>query len=246
MSLINDALKRVKAAQQQAPPSASVELQFKPIEPAQTAGGGAGWWVPLVFALVAVFGLILAWQLLHRGEPATVVAVRAVTPAASDAPETFAPSPPAASRPVHAASINPSSPAISNPASLPPTLNHPAEAKAEAAPVVQSSATPAPAGTSGETNRTDVLLAAGPAGTNQSALQGETNPVAANVAPTPPKPAPLKLQGIVFNPKRPSAVINGRTVFIGDRIREMRVLAITSETATLAGGGKTNILSLAE
>jgi len=56
----------------------------------------------------------------------------------------------------------------------------------------------------------------------------------------------LKLQGIVFNPQRPSALVNGRTVFIGDRVREMRVVAISMATLTLSGAGQTNVLSLAD
>jgi len=82
--------------------------------------------------------------------------------------------------------------------------------------------------------------------TNQVALGTASSNVTGTAATVPAKPAPLKLQGIVFNPNRPSAVINGRTLFIGDKIRDMRVVAITPDSATLAGGGHTNVLSLAE
>jgi hypothetical protein len=69
-----------------------------------------------------------------------------------------------------------------------------------------------------------------------------TNAIAAQ--PEPPKPAPLTLQGIVFNPRRPSVVINGKTLFLGDRIGQFRVAAIHSDSATLVGAGRTNLLSL--
>jgi hypothetical protein len=59
------------------------------------------------------------------------------------------------------------------------------------------------------------------------------------------KPAP-KLQGIVFNPKSPSATISGKMVFVGDRVGDWRVVAIDKESATLAGHGETNILRLGE
>ena len=72
-----------------------------------------------------------------------------------------------------------------------------------------------------------------------------TNPVVA-AEPSPPKPAPLRLQAIVFNPARPSAMISGRTLFVGDKLGEFRVLRISPESATLVGAGQTNILSLAE
>jgi len=68
-------------------------------------------------------------------------------------------------------------------------------------------------------------------------------PITAAIEP-PPKPAPPKLQGIVFNPTRPSAMINGRTLFIGEKFGELRLVAITSDSATLVGGGRTNVLSL--
>jgi hypothetical protein len=68
----------------------------------------------------------------------------------------------------------------------------------------------------------------------------------ADEAPAPPKPAPLRLQGIVFNPARPSAMINGKTVFVGEKVGEFRVGAITQNSATLISGSQTNLLELAE
>jgi hypothetical protein len=70
--------------------------------------------------------------------------------------------------------------------------------------------------------------------------------VVAGVAPEPPKATPLKLQGILFNPTRPSAVINGKPLFVGDRIREFKVIAISRDSATLASSGETNVLNLSE
>jgi hypothetical protein len=64
--------------------------------------------------------------------------------------------------------------------------------------------------------------------------------------PPPPKPAPLRLQAIIFNPKRPSAMISGKTLFVGDKLGDMRVVAIEQDSATLAGAGQTNVLSLAQ
>jgi hypothetical protein len=61
----------------------------------------------------------------------------------------------------------------------------------------------------------------------------------------PAKPAP-KLQAVVFDPRRPSAIISGKSVFIGDKVGDFRVAAITRESATLIGGGQTNLLVLGE
>ena len=59
-----------------------------------------------------------------------------------------------------------------------------------------------------------------------------------------PKPAPLRLQSIIYNPARPSAMIGGKFLFLGDRIQGFRVTAIDQESVTLIGNGQTNVLSL--
>jgi hypothetical protein len=69
----------------------------------------------------------------------------------------------------------------------------------------------------------------------------DTNHADAAVAPQPP---PLKLQSIVYNPRRPSAMISGRIVFVGERVREYHVLAIHRDEVLLAGAGTTNALIL--
>lgn len=60
----------------------------------------------------------------------------------------------------------------------------------------------------------------------------------------PPKPALPQLKAIIFNPRRPSALIDGKTVFVGDKVREFRVTAITPVSATLASLTQTNVLTL--
>lgn len=73
-----------------------------------------------------------------------------------------------------------------------------------------------------------------------------TSPAAPDVTPSPQLPArpALRLQGIVAHPTRPSAVINGKTVFVGDKLGDKRVVAIDSDTVTLGGSGQTNVLTL--
>lgn len=60
------------------------------------------------------------------------------------------------------------------------------------------------------------------------------------------KPAPLKLQGIFFNPKNPSAVVNGKTVYLGERVAGFFVLAMSPTSVTFANSTTTNVLSLSE
>jgi len=79
---------------------------------------------------------------------------------------------------------------------------------------------------------------AGLANTPEEAMTN-TQPVA--VEAPPPE---FKLQGIFYNPRSPSAVVNGRTVYVGDRVTGYRVITITPEAVTLSSGTQTNVLSL--
>ncbi len=78
------------------------------------------------------------------------------------------------------------------------------------------------------------------------ATQIATSPTPVDATPEPPKPVALKLQGITFHPTRPAAMISGRTLFIGDRTGEWRLVAITQNAATLVKGSQTNVLTLPE
>jgi hypothetical protein len=202
MSLINDALKRAKEAQQQAPPSPSSQMHFRPVEPAQHARHGLGLMLPAALAVVALLALFLVWQRAQERQLTGPQAARALTAPAAQA--TIAPQPASplvtATAPVTAVANPPAATAPATPASPPVTEDQ----------------------------------------------QSEVSISAAILPPPAPKPAPLRLQAIVFNPKRPSALISGKTLFIGDKLGDSRVVAIDQESATLVGAGKTNVLSLPE
>ncbi len=266
MSLINDALKRVKAAQQQPPPSAAIGPGLKPVEAPTPVAYGQSLWLPTSLAVGAILALALVWALRGRIDLAATVPVRAQTmqsdPPANQAHDTTDPlarapdtsltrsASPQESilKPVTAAKT-PSAPQTIDPSvavtashSLPPS----AESNAQRAVLPQSSSVaPAPpAATAGTGSAPAAALS--PLATNASPVALVTSNATPVGDAAPPKPPAMKLQGIIFDPKRPSAVINGRTVFIGDRIHGMRVVAITSGTATLVGAGHTNLLSMAE
>jgi hypothetical protein len=40
-------------------------------------------------------------------------------------------------------------------------------------------------------------------------------------------------------------MISGRTLFVGDRIGEFRITAVSQDSATLEGSGQTKVLNLA-
>jgi hypothetical protein len=73
-----------------------------------------------------------------------------------------------------------------------------------------------------------------------------TNTLPAAATAEPPQTLAPKLQGISFHPTRPLAVVNGKTVVIGDRVGGFRVLAITRSSVTLGSATATNVLSLSE
>ncbi|MBP9903757.1 MAG: hypothetical protein IT579_05020 [Verrucomicrobia subdivision 3 bacterium] len=73
-----------------------------------------------------------------------------------------------------------------------------------------------------------------------------TNALQVTKTVEPPKALATKLQGIAFHPIRPSAIVNGKTVLVGDRVDDFRVLVITRRSVTLASPGATNVLSLSE
>jgi hypothetical protein len=82
---------------------------------------------------------------------------------------------------------------------------------------------------------------------NHAATQVTTNaPEPVVETPVPPKPATPKLQAIVFSATHPSAIVNGKTVFVGDNVGEFRVAAITPKGARLVSETQTNLLTLDE
>jgi hypothetical protein len=56
-----------------------------------------------------------------------------------------------------------------------------------------------------------------------------------------PKPV-IILQGVVNDPKHPWAIVNGKTVYLGDNVEGMRVTVISRSSITLSGNGQTNIV----
>jgi hypothetical protein len=84
-----------------------------------------------------------------------------------------------------------------------------------------------------------------------TSISSTSQPVSAAKSPVkaPPEtastvPKGIRLQGIVFDPIRPSAMINGKTLFVGEMFGEFRLVAVDRGSATLVAGGQTNLLTL--
>jgi hypothetical protein len=67
---------------------------------------------------------------------------------------------------------------------------------------------------------------------------------AATIAPAAPVESEYRLQGIFYRPTSPSAVVNAKTVYVGDLISGARVKAIDRQSVTLERGGQTQVLTL--
>ena len=210
MSLINDALKRAKEAQINAPRPTISGLPLRPAEPAPGHRRRIGLMLPAAALLAITLAALFGWRLFLKGNPA-----------------------------------HPQSHISPSPASDP--AGRPAEelvAKAAQAPAVAdaqpqpASALPADAEPSAAASGSSISASA------PGALPPGTTAPSAPETPPAPKPAPLKLQGILFDPAHPAAMISGRTLFIGDKLGEWRVVAISQESATLANAGQTNLLTL--
>jgi cytoskeletal protein RodZ len=220
MSLINDALKRAKEAQQQAQPNPPGGPPLRPVEHRPARDHSV--WMMLLFAVVVATASILLWQWFQQSRPpkSQTLASQASTSGQSQAaPVALPPTPPV-------------TPVVASLAAPPTTQSVPA--KDVGRPAVDP-----PKPEAAALSTTNVLAPTnGPATAPPAAV-----PRAPAVETTPP-PGPLKLQGILFHPTRPSAVVNGKLLFVGDRLGELRVMAIEQESVTLVGGGRTNLLLL--
>jgi hypothetical protein len=82
------------------------------------------------------------------------------------------------------------------------------------------------------------------AAVSNAPAEPQINAAFAVAAVAPPPPAPMKLQGIFFNPKNPSALVSGQSVNLGDHVGGFRVMGISPVAVTLVSATATNVLSL--
>ncbi len=232
MSLINDALKRAKAAQQDAPAPESPGPQMHPADTETFVRHSVGFLVPIVLAATALLILFFVWQYGPRTRTARQAEVRA-----RDLPQQTIPVQP---------SRAPQE--VTKPKMVldPSQTEAPIKAKQGSTPVAartdQSHSSVMPTAPEPAVQLTAMApTSTPPAGVETTVTNATTNTPAPVVQQPPPTP---RLQGIVFDRKRPSAVINGKTVFIGDRVAGFRVVAIGRDNATLVSSTRTNFLVL--
>lgn len=79
----------------------------------------------------------------------------------------------------------------------------------------------------------------------EATITPTASPTNTAAAPVPGTTFPtLKLQGVIWHPKRPSVVINGKSLFKGEKVERAEVTEITSDSVTLVWKGEERVLTL--
>jgi hypothetical protein len=223
MSLVNDALKRAKQVQKNGPPPLArgpAPLHAQPPGPVNPLVRLL-WPVAVGACLAVLTGVIWLVSRQSADSSATMV-VRAKTATVPDRES--------------ASTTRPSS--------------SPAGALAVAKTVTEASPSDASANVSPPANRsTSPVLPPAPAAGPESggrALESATSSVpAVVVAGGPPAPPPLpRLQGIFYRADRPTAVLDGRTVYVGKSVGDCLVVGITRQQVKVVRAGQTNVLEM--
>lgn len=227
MSLIHDALRRAQAQRPGGASGAQPEPSWQPVPPPPPRPRPWGW---VLLGMVAAFGIVLIWE-GWRGERSEPGPPRPDGTGETDGGR-FAPTTAASPSPGDRGSG-----AVSRPTG--------------AGGVEVSGAIPDSGGTGpgGAERPVSVELAgselAAPTnvGTGAAAV---SLPEAVSVRDLPGTSAipALRLQGILYHPQRPLAVINQRTVGPGSELAGWRVERIEPERVILVGHGRTNVLEL--
>ena len=230
MSLINDALKRASQAQKQAPPSPRVAAPLQPVDSLRPRPASAIL-VPFVLViLLSVAGWFLwSWWQSRLNTTPNSVTVNPPPP----------PRPPSVVAQQNIPPAPPPNPNVGNqnPAAI--LTNHPVTrvipTPPQTNPVAVAVSLPMPDPSTNLPTPPPVEI--------------KTNPPAVVIAPVPPPPPKpefpsVTLQGIFFDPSRPTALINGKVVAVGDEIGEIKVEAIDARSVKLQFNGMTKVLKL--
>lgn len=220
MSLINDALRRAQEVQEATPPVLDTRTQYKPVEPQPSADPGRAWLPPIAAILLLTAAVVGGVHWLRSSpKPNREAPTQAVR--ASEADE--APTAVAGTTVPTAAAAQPDEP---EPVTEP--TRDPAPATATATPVVAIAPAPAPV--------------------SPPTAAAEPPPPAAapQAAPATDPTAGLKLQAIIAHPQRPSAIVNGKSLFVGDRLGGLQLVNVTVKSVTFSGSGREHVIRLAE
>ncbi len=243
MSLVNDALKRARQAQKKSSRPPAISPAPRHVEPVCQNSSSSG--IPWSFAIVALLGvtscvLWFAWR-AGSSAPSAMIAARAKS---APAPNHTLPSRARPTQPtLTPAIVQPVATAVGNApgADAPwPIRSQPGAQRNSA--VLAASFSPAPV--SAPASASAQVEPASPESVAVSTSVGPTVTQPVVVATGPPPPPLPKLQGIIYRPERPTALLDGKTVLIGRTSGGYQVVGISEQTVTLVRAGHTNILEL--
>jgi cytoskeletal protein RodZ len=216
LSLINDALKRAKHAQQKSPAPVTSPV-LRPVEPVRRKQSNLGILLPLALVVLVGVGGIIIWFAMRSGStktsPSGVTSVTAATAASAPKP-------------------------TPKPATAQPVASSAASAPLALAPETTSASVSAPVPASTQAQPASAQPITAPASTTPVATVTQLVVVASGSPPLP------KLQGIFYRPERPAALLNGKTVLVGGTSGEYRVVAISQQSVKVVRAGQTNVLNM--
>jgi hypothetical protein len=251
MSLINDALKRAQEAQQKGAPPVGPGPVFQPAVQTQSFVP----WGKVILASALGLALLLGgWLGFEMAQRIRLVHAKGTVPQSAGPAQSGA----AGGRP-----------SVSAPQTMASHAAIPAQRAAQPSPVAPRNVV----GGAAPTNRLAADIREMAPASRQATAVPKATPsrvVASGKAPVQPasaaalaapgspragaqvaaaKPAvaasaALRLQKVNLHPQRPSAVISGRTVYLGERLGEFQVIAIRQNSAALVSRGQTNVLAL--
>lgn len=261
MSLINDALKRASQAERARNPRPQATGAMQPVKSTERRAFPVVWMAPA--AVVLLLGLssllLLGWWKGRSPETPGPLAAAPKGAPVSPAPPTATANTPAQISTLVVAPAGqtqtpkppePVTPSVPKPTAKPATTAAVASVDLSTQPDVQTTKPPDGPPSVPPANAEIEKPPPGtyPVGTSPNpTLQTTAVPVVASTTPPPPPPPPrpkvqfpeLQVQGIFFRPSNPSALINGRTLFVGDRMGEIKVVAIKQESVELEKDGET-------
>ena len=224
MSLINDALRR---ASQQKPASAPPSHDGIPLQPVDYRGSPSPW-RPFVFLPVLIILCGLSGWFFWSASRTTPKGAAPKDAVAIQAPAELPPATQRGERLMASAPAKNTQVAIQVNTNLVVRTNVIVQAPSPALVAVPS-APPVPTGTVTEIVTTEKI----------KPVPVDTQPPGSFASF--PK---LKLQGIYFRRTNPSVLINGRTLFVGDRVDGARVVTVDRQTVMMEFSGQTNLLTL--
>ena len=224
MSLVNDALKRAKEAQDK---QAGSPLRGAPLHAAPPPPASKMWLVALVCFVLAIGGAgVGVWYWKTHPHPQWLQS-KPDAPAKPAYTIIMGENPDAKARPHHApATEAPDAPIVTPGAKV---------VSLPAAPTLP----PAAPGTKKEGIPGALVVDKRPV-LNVLPPSAPPTPAAAPIV----SPVALKLQGILYSATKPAAILNGRTVFIGDVISGITITAIDQDSITITYSNQPTVLRM--